>query len=221
MSDQINNQEKRDVSEFSGLHFKGVGKIELTQGDHDELVIEALPEVRSRIHTEVRDGILVIYYESDWLDWSGVRILGGEKIIFHMMMRDIKSLSISGVGNLDAARIVSDQLAISLHGPGIITIGTVQVKNLALTLSGVGSMDIAGTAPDLSLTISGAGTVKASRLETDRAVVKLSGVGNATVWAKTTLDASISGMGAIEYYGSPMITQRNSGLGVLKYLGNR
>ena len=151
---------------FRDCNFKGVGKIELVQGDHDELVIDALPEVRSRIHTDVRDGILVIYYESDWLDWSGVRILGGEKIIFRLMMRDIKSLSISGVGNLDAARIESDQLAISLHGPGMITIGTVQVKNLALTLSGVGSMDIAGTVPDLNVVISGAGTVKASRLET-------------------------------------------------------
>lgn len=221
MSDQNLDQEKREVSGFSSLQFKGVGKIELVQGDYDELVIEALPEVRERIHTDVRDGTLVIFYESDWKDWTGVRILGGEKIVFRLMMRDIKSLSISGVGSLDSASIITDQLAISLSGPGVITIGTVQAKSLAVTLSGVGSIDLAGTVPDVNLIISGAGSVKASRLEVERAVVKLSGVGTTTIWANESLDTSISGAGVVEYFGNPKITQSNSGLGVLKYLGNR
>ena len=82
-------------------------------------------------------------------------------------------------------------------------------------------MDLAGSAANLEVALSGAGTVKASRLETDKAVVRLSGVGTATLWAKETLDASISGAGVIEYYGKPQITEHTSGLGVLKYLGAR
>ena len=221
MSDHISEQEKRELSGFSRLQFKGIGRVELTQGDHEELVIEAPPEVRERIHADVREDTLVIYYESDWKDWTGVRLLSGDKIVFRLMMRDIKSLALSGVGSLDAARIDGDSLSLSLSGPGAITIGTVTVKSLDLALSGVGAMDIAGSAPDLTVVISGAGTVKATRLEVERAVVKLSGVGTATLWAKQTLDTSISGAGVVEYYGSPVITQRNSGLGVLKYLGNR
>lgn len=221
MSDQYINQEKRDVSGFSRLLFKGVGKIELTQGDHDELIIEANPEVLSRIHTDVKDGLLTIHYESDWMDWTGVRFLGGEKIIFHVIMREIKSLSVTGVGNIDAARINSDQLELNLSGPGWMTIGLLNVGSLKLDLSGVGSMDLAGTTADLNINLSGAGTIKASRLETDKAVVKLSGVGTATVWAKSTLEATISGAGVIEYYGKPQISEHTSGLGVLKYLGNR
>ncbi len=221
MTEQNLDRENRQVSGFTGLQFKGVGKIELAQGDHDELVIEALPEVRERIHTDVRDGTLVIYYESDWKDWTGLRILGGEKILFRLMMRDIQSLAISGVGSLDAAGINTSQLSISLSGPGTITIGTVQANSLNISISGVGSIDLAGAVPDMNLVISGAGTVKASRLETERSVVKLSGVGTATLWVNQSLDTSISGAGVVEYYGNPAITQSNSGLGVLKYLGNR
>ncbi|HPS42336.1 MAG TPA: head GIN domain-containing protein [Anaerolineaceae bacterium] len=215
------DQERREVSGFSRLEFKGIGKVELTQGDHEELVIEAPQEVRERVHADVRGDTLVIYYESDWKDWTGVRLLGGEKIIFRLMMREIKSLALSGVGSLDAARIDGDALSVSLSGPGSTTVGTLNVKSLDLALSGVGSMDVAGSAPDLNVVISGAGTVKAARLEVERAVVKLSGVGTATIWAKLSLDTTISGAGVVEYYGSPAITQRNSGLGVLKYLGNR
>jgi len=221
MSDQYMNQERRDVSGFSRLLFKGVGKIELEQGDHEELTIEANQEVLSRIHTDVQDGLLTIHYESDWKDWTGVRFLGGDKIVFHLMMREIKSIAISGVGNIDAARIASDQLELSLSGPGIMTIGTLNVGTLKLDLSGVGSMDLAGSAANFDLALSGAGTVKASRLEADRVTVRLSGVGTATLWAKTILDTSISGAGVIEYYGKPQITEKSSGLGVLKYLGAR
>lgn len=221
MSDQYLNQERRDVSGFSRLLFKGVGKIELVQGDHEELIIEANQEVLSRIHTDVKDGLLTIFYESDWKDWTGVRFLGGDKIVFHLMMREIKSIATTGVGNIDAARIASDQLEMSLSGPGMMTIGTLNVGSVKLDLSGVGSMDLAGSAANLEVALSGAGTVKASRLETDKAVVRLSGVGTATLWAKETLDASISGAGVIEYYGKPQITEHTSGLGVLKYLGAR
>ncbi len=64
-------------------------------------------------------------------------------------------------------------------------------------------------------------TTKGSRLSSARSTVKLSGVGNATVWASESLDATLSGAGVIEYYGDAKVTQKVSGLGVIKYLGAR
>jgi hypothetical protein len=46
-------------------------------------------------------------------------------------------------------------------------------------------------------------------------------VGNATVWASESLDATLSGAGVIEYYGDAKVSQKVSGLGVIKYLGAR
>lgn len=221
MSDQFNNEEKRNVSGFTALAFKGMGRVELTQGDHDELVIEALPEIRSRIQTNVRNNTLHIDYDEDWKDWTGIRTLSGDKIRFRLVMREITSLSLSGIGSLDCPRIESTSLSLSLSGPSFLTVGALKCSMLNVSLSGVGSLDIAGTTEELDVTLSGAGSFKASRLETTKANVRLSGVGTATVWVKETLNASISGAGMIEYFGSPQITQSNTGLGVLKFLGIR
>ena len=221
MSDNYNNQEKREVSGFSALMFRGMGRIDLTQGDHEELVIEAQPEIRSRIKTEVREGTLHIDYDEDWKDWTGIRTLSGDKIIFHLVMRDISAISVSGVGSLDAPRIETGGLSLAITGPGLLTVGELKTTSLAASLSGVGAIDVAGTTDELAVTLSGAGSFKGGRLQAGKASVRLSGVGSATVWAKDTLEASISGAGVIAYYGSPTLAQSNTGLGMLKFMGNR
>ena len=194
MENQPGNMDKRDVTDFSGVQFKGVGRVEVKQGDRDELVIEALPEICARIHAETRDGVLVIYYESDWMDWTGVRLLTGEKVIFHITMREINSLALSGVGSIDVPQVETEKLTLSLSGPGSITIGTLKAAELEASLSGVGSIDVAGSVPTVAVNLSGAGNFKASRLESETGTVKLSGVGNATVWVEKTLRAPSLGL---------------------------
>lgn len=215
------NTEIRPVSGCTGLHFKAVGKIIVTQGEREGLTIQADPEILSRIHTEAKDGILVISYDSDWKDWTGFNFIDKGVTSFLLTMKDIKSLAISGVGNLDSASITSDSLALSLSGPATMTFGTLTVNTLKVDMAGVGSIDLAGKCLEQNITLSGAGSYKASRLESDRTAVKLSGVGSATLLVNESLDASISGAGVVEYYGNPKISQKISGIGVLKYLGTR
>jgi hypothetical protein len=221
MDNQNNNQESRPVAGINGLKFRAVGKIILTQGDQESLVIHADPEIRARIHTEILDGILVISYDSDWKDWTGLNFLDRGVSTFNLTMKNINSIAISGVGNLDAASITTGSLSLTLSGPATMTVGTLQANLLNVEMSGVGSIDLAGKCADQVVSLSGAGSYKAPRLESQRTMVKLSGVGNATVWANEALEASISGAGAVEYYGAARITQKVSGIGVLKYLGNR
>ena len=85
----------------------------------------------------------------------------------------------------------------------------------------MGSVDVAGTCTDQTVSLSGAAQLQGLTLEQHTLTVKLSGVGNATVWASESLDAALSGAGVIEYYGDAKVTQKVSGLGVIKYLGAR
>lgn len=221
MDNTNTNTESIPVSGCNGLLFKAVGKIVVTQGQNEGLTIQADPEIRSRIHTEVKDGILIVSYDSDWKDWTGLNFIDKGVATFHLTLKDIKSLAISGVGNLDSASVISDSLTLSLSGPATMTFGTLTANSLMVEMSGVGTIDVAGKCLEQHISLSGAGSYKASRLESDRATVKLSGVGSATVLVNETLDASISGAGAVEYYGNAKITQKISGIGVLKYLGTR
>ena len=222
MENQSSNfEENRPVSGFNGLRFRAVGKIILTQGETESLVIHADPEVRSRIRTEITDGVLVISYDSDWRDWTGINFIDKGVTTFNLSMKEINSIVISGVGNLDAASVTSDALSLSVSGPATITIGNVTANTLAVEMSGVGSIDLAGKVNEQTINLSGAGSYKAPRLQSHSTSVKLSGVGNATVWADDAIDAVISGAGAVEYYGAAKINQKITGIGVLKYLGNR
>ena len=77
MSEQIPNSETRPVSGFNKLVLKGVGSVILTQGAQESLVIEADPDIRSRIRSEVRDGTLTISYDFDLIsDVFGLRFIG-------------------------------------------------------------------------------------------------------------------------------------------------
>ena len=105
MSEQYLNEERRDVSGFSALVFKGMGRVDLVQGDHDELVIEALPEICSRIQTTVTDNTLLIDYAEDWKDWTGFRTLSGDKIRFGRRQVELHhALSRAGVQNRTGQR---------------------------------------------------------------------------------------------------------------------
>jgi len=50
-------------------------------------------------------------------------------------------------------------------------------------------------------------------LASQTAGITISGAGNATVWAKTSLNVTISGTGSVRYYGSPNVSREVSGLG--------
>ena len=63
------SSETRIFTGLTGVHHKGVGVFLITQGDKDELRIEAAPEIREKIITEVKDGVLVIRHENDFVDW--------------------------------------------------------------------------------------------------------------------------------------------------------
>ena len=164
MENTTNNQEVIPVSGFNGIHFKAVGKIMLSQGDTDGLTIQADPEVRALIHSEVKDGVLWITQETDWKDWTGFRLIDKGMTTYYVTMKDIKSISFMGVGSLDCAEIKSDILSLILSGPGSMTIGSVKVNALNLEISGVGSVDIAGSCADQNIILSGAGSYKGARM---------------------------------------------------------
>jgi hypothetical protein len=221
MEQQDANSETRPLTGFSGIQFKAIGKILLNQGPADAFSIQADPEIRGRIQTEVKNGVLEVKYFSDWKDWTGINLIDKGMPVFNITMQEIKSIHLTGVANLDAASVVVDELDLKVSGPATVTVGTLTVNRLLVEMSGVGSVDLAGKCLDQSITLSGAGNYQASRLESERASVKLSGVGSATVWAKESLDVNISGAGSVEYFGPVQVSQKITGIGVLKYQGDR
>lgn len=202
------------------LH-RGVGNVIVTQGDKEELIIEANPDLMPRIKTEVVAGTLNIKYEFEWMDYLGLRFIGAGPIRYFVTMKTIDGLSLSGAGNLDADKIETKELETNLTGAGNMTIQHLTCQQLVVSLSGAGSIKIGGKTGKQELQLSGAGSYNGEQLESEEATVRLSGVGSARIWVTKSLDASLSGAGSIDYYGSPQVEQRVSGIGGLHTLGNK
>ncbi len=75
-------------------------------------------------------------------------------------------------------------------------------------------MSLSGSAEVLKVGVSGAANLEAKELIARLVKIDLSGAANATVYAEESVNASVSGVGNINYYGNPSDVQSNvSGIG--------
>jgi carbon monoxide dehydrogenase subunit G len=212
--------EKRVVSGFDRVHIRDIGQLILTQGEQESLVVEAEADVMPKVATNVRDGELILEVGRGWLDklTVGLSELSGNRVKYYLTARDIRGLRISGKGDITAGEIDTDKLKVGISGMGNVTISSLQAKKLSVSISGRGEFASAGSVVHQKVSISGSGDYVAIDLESHSAVVKISGQGNASVWANEELEATISGFGKVEYRGSPSVSHTISGLGSVRQL---
>lgn len=207
--------EKRSVSGFDRVHLSDIGEMFLTQGDDESLVVAAEPDLLPRVRTEVRNGKLILKFSGGWLDKLslGLSELSGKRIKYFLNVREIHELRITGKGDVTADAIYSDRFSPGISGMGSVDIGTLNVAKLSVDISGRDHVSLAGSTTQQKIGVSGSGEHGARELESKSTTVRISGHGNATVWATDELEATISGYGNVEYYGNPSVSQSISGLG--------
>jgi len=207
--------EKRPVSDFDSVRLTGIGDVTLTQGNQDELKIEAEDNVLPHIKTEVVDGVLEISYDSK-------SIIPTKSIKFLLTMKTIHGLETLGLSNIHSEHIETDELNIIISGTGSVEINKLTAQNLSVNMSGAGNFHAeGGQVGSQKVSLSGAGSFTGEDIQSSDAEVTITGLGNVSIWASDKLDVTISGTGGVEYYGSPKIHQNISGLGKLTSKGNK
>jgi hypothetical protein len=182
--------ESREVTTFSSIFFKSVGKLKIQQTGKESLTIIAedniLPILESRVSGQT---LYINNINSSSIDPT-------QPIEFLVEIKSLERLDINGVGSIEVKDI--------------------QGKHLSVSLDGVGSIAIAGNVDVLDLSLSGVGSFNGEDLKVKQAKVRNKGVGSAVVNVSEQLDASILGLGSIEYIGSPQVTESVKGLGEIK-----
>jgi hypothetical protein len=182
--------ETRVVEKFTAISLSGSASLEVEQTGQESLEITADDNLLELFTSDVRDGTLILGVTDGNTTWKGK----GPR--FKVTVSELKKLKISGAGSVNATKLDSDALSISI--------------------SGAGDGTIAGRSNTLSISISGAGSLNAVDLHAKRATVIVSGAGDVTVNASDELDARVSGAGDIWYVGSPRLQSRISGAGTIK-----
>ena len=215
-------QENREIKDVDRVTLREFGKLIVTQGGEETLVIEGHPEVIKRTTTDVQNGELILGLKGGFLDRFSDFLsssLSGHQITFHLGVKELEGLNIFGAGSAIADDITSTSLRLKLSGAGSIKMKGLSTENLSVDLPGTGKIELAGKASNQKVTITGAGGYIAKKLESKTAEVHLRGAGKGILWATDDLNISITGLGSVDYYGNPTLKQTITGLGNVVGLG--
>ena len=181
--------EVRDMSAFNSVELAGSNNVVIRVGAKQSIVVKADANLLDRVTTEVQSGKLVIGNTPG--SFTTKSPMGVEV----------------NVPTLDA---------LTLAGSGNIVVNGIETESLKVTLPGSGTLTGSGTTTQLDVTVSGSGTVQFTRLVANDVRAVVSGSGSIFITAARSLDASISGAGAILYGGNPQdVTKSVTGTGAI------
>jgi hypothetical protein len=199
------NAQKRSVGDFHGIKVSGGIELYLSQGDEEAVAVSANdPELRDRLRTEVKDGILHIYLDDQWWHrgWNG-----SMKLRAYVSCKVLDQLRGSGGSNIHVDQTIkSERLDIHLSGGGQLH-GSFEAGQMTAGISGGGDLYIGGTAGALNVHVNGGGDFHGYDLATDSCEAHVSGGGDVFITVNKTLDATVHGGGDIRYKGNASIRE--------------
>jgi hypothetical protein len=208
--------ETREVKDVHRVLLKEYGHLFITQGDVESLRIEGEPDVVATVKTIIREGELTLDIDASWFDktWNAVTSsVVGRVLKYYLTVKDLDGIYVKGAGSVRMEGLRTESLYLTLKGAGEINLTGLESGMTDVDLPGAGRIALMGKSDRLQVMMKGAGSFEGSQLECRDAKVTLRGVGKATVWATGQLDATVEGIGAIDYYGNPTVRENVSGLG--------
>lgn len=202
--------ETRSVAGFDEVVFAVAGRIEVTQGGREGLLLDAEPQVLRQITTEVRDRRLVI-------GLAPGRIETRQPIRMKLHVRALKSFEVRTSAEVHMGPLSGGDLALALNGGGSIRIERLAGRHLDVRIAGAGDIAIdGGEVMDQRIDIAGMGGYVAPTLACASAEVAIAGNGNAHLAASRTLAVRIGGIGQVRYRGNPAVTRQVGGIGTVE-----
>jgi Putative auto-transporter adhesin, head GIN domain len=203
------NAEKRNVSDYHGISVSGGIDLYLSQGEESVAVSASDTKYRDRIKTEVKDGILKIWYEYN--SNSNINIQwGNHKMKAYVSFKDIDKLT--GSGGSDIAVDGSIKVnALTLHISGGSDFeGKVEAEELKVQASGGSDVAISGMVKKLEIDASGGSDFNGYELAADVCNLEASGGSDVEITINKELSANASGGSDIYYKGNGMIRDLKS-----------
>lgn len=199
------------VKSFSTIDLHGAYNVSLEQGTEPSVSLDTDENLHELIVVESDGDVLKITSRKE-------SVLRPTRMDLHIVYRGkLENISVSGACKLSAQeKLVADKLHLNLSGASDLHLD-LELESLLTIVSGAGNIHLRGSATNHRAELSGASNLRAEDLITKSTDVSLSGAGSAQVYATDRLDASLSGVGKIEYGGNPKEKSINtSGIGSIK-----
>jgi hypothetical protein len=207
------NAEKRNVTGFHGIDVSGGIDLFLSQGQEAVAVSASETKFRDKIRTEVKNGVLKIWYESN----SNLHIdVGNKKMKAYVSFKNLDILEASGGSDIKVdGTIASAKLSLDVSG-GSDFEGKVNLTDLKVDASGGSDVHISGTAKTITIDASGGSDFKGFELITDNCTVDASGGSDVYITVNKELNAESSGGSDVHYKGTGLIRNLKGGSSNIK-----
>jgi hypothetical protein len=187
--------QQRSVQNFTGVNAHGSVNVYLQQGAKQEVRIEGDDNLLPRIATFVENGQLRIDASQCY---SSAR-----RINVYITAPEISQLALTGSGRMiTMTTIETKDLNTTLNGSGEMRI-SVAGNTVVSSLNGSGNIVLSGRTERFAPKVNGSGKINAQELSSINADVNVIGNGSADIHVTNILDATIRGTGSIRYTGNP------------------
>lgn len=198
------------VADFSSLDLEIIGTVRYEQADSAYLNVSGSSTLIKALKVSESKGKLSI-------DLKNKRKYSGDKkeLIIKVGSPRIQEISFNSIGTLHLVNYLeSEELTITNKGVGKIKIDDCHVGSFNLTTRSLGPIEIKGTSNRTYINSEGMGKIDCSEFKSKKAEVVSKGIGNLSVYAKESVNISMTGMGNVTYYGDPAEVKTDiSGLG--------
>jgi putative autotransporter adhesin-like protein len=190
------------VQPFDALSATGVFELKLSQGNKEQLKIEADENLQELFEINSEGSNLKINMKKN------VNFSSKKKIKVYITFRNLKSLDLNMVGNVST----DDKLSFTNLKLDNSSVGSVNLditaQDLDIHNKSVGNMTLSGKAQNAVIRHSGVGSFKASNLIVQTMDIEASGVGSADVNAEKQLKVKDSFLGKVRNKGNATVKKK-------------
>ncbi len=211
------NAEKRNLTGFHAVEVADGIDLYLSQGEESVAVSASEIKFRDKINTEVKDGVLKIWYGNHNSNININIEFGNRKLKAYVSYKDLDRLSASGGSDVFVdGSIKASTLKVTLSG-GSDFEGKVEVSDMKVTASGGSDLKISGSVKNLNIDASGGSDFKGYDLAADICNLEASGGSDIYITINKELTAEASGGSDVYYKGNGSVREvRSSGSSSIK-----
>jgi len=202
------NAQKRSISSFHAIEISNGIDLYLSQGDEAVAVSASETKYRDRIVTEVKDGVLKIWYENNFnfnIEW------GNRKLKAYVSFKSLDNLTASGGSDVKTdGSIQANKFKLHLSG-GSDFEGKIMASDLIVEQSGGSDVSVSGKTNNVKITASGGSDFDGYELISETSTISASGGSDVYITVNKELNATASGGSDIHYKGNALVKENKSG----------
>ena len=190
------------VQSFDQLSSSGVFNLQLSQGDREQVRIEADDNLQELFEVKNEGSKLIISMKKD------VNINGKNKMKVYVTFRKLKSMDLSMVGGTSSDEKLSfDDFKLVNQSVGSVNLD-MSLQSFHMDNESVGTIRLTGSADKAVIKSNGVGSIHAGDFVVQKMDIDNSGVGSAEVNAAKELKVSDSFLGKVKNRGNATVKKK-------------